>query len=63
VRSLGGQELSAKVACVAVGVTTLPSLAKLELCIGREQALMVCGTSECFFAAGLKGLVVKPGGN
>lgn len=53
----GGEELGAQVARVAVGVAALAGLAEFKLGVGWEEALVVGGAAERFFAAGLDLLV------
>lgn len=52
--SLGREELSLQVASLRVGIAALASLAELELCVRRQQTLMVGRALRGFLAAGLK---------
>lgn len=54
----GGEELSAKVAGVAVGGAALAGLAEFKLGVGGKEALVVGWTAKGFFAASLGRLVL-----
>jgi len=53
VSGLGGEELGAQVTRLAVDVAALAWLAKFELRVGGEQALVISWSAEGFFAASL----------
>lgn len=57
-RGFGGKELGAKVSDIAVGITALAGLAKFELCVCREEPLVVGWATEGFFADGLRRALV-----